>query len=628
MRKNNIYIRPIGEYKLCKYKIDNQSTYFIRFKMIRVNNTVEKRGAHVSIINKLLKDSFKKYFKEQKTRKQENKFKFRIYYHLFQKIKTKVNNEIKINYIDKKTTGQAFTNINNIKFPDSFIQYGFDMVDDIGIYKYDNLNYNLEGGTDDKNDCLYRSLKKGTFNNLINVYPSTFKKWLKIKRNDKIKIDDIGILEDKLKMNINIMDKKGEYIRKTEKYNITKHIIYDEEKQHFKYKANPFNKKTLLTIPYKTKLIFFQRKEGKIITYDGINLNYDDKINHNSKDTVYKKYDGLENIEEGFNEYMNNINILRKRSGIDLTLYRYSVNKYIKKELYLSGLNNVEFKPIEKLEEKILTSSNMSGFLYYDKSKGNMKVYDINSFYSSLLLDPHFLIPTGDPEYHKLTQKELIEMKFIQYGYYRCNIDIKNPKLIMLSDRLWKSYYELKRARELNYKIEMIEDNDYNFMSYSSSNRINSHIIFKKFIDKHYPYKQQYKNESYLFKSILNNAHGALCERQATYINTEEHDNLNVQDEYILNMFPDDAGNHHIKLGDKNYYMYPYGRIFSFLISYSRYQLSRLIEKYEKDIHRIHTDGFYINSEIDIPINDLIGGLKIEKEGYFFINGVNDIIKK
>ena len=71
-----------------------------------------------------------------------------------------------------------------------------------------------------------------------------------------------------------------------------------------------------------------------------------------------------------------------------------------------------------------------------------------------------------------------------------------------------------------------------------------------------------------------------------------------------------------------------FGRLKPFLLSMGRYIMSKLIEDdaLNGNIVKIHTDGFCVinnGEQNDYKINNKLGGLKIEKEGKYFIQNVN-----
>ncbi len=67
-------------------------------------------------------------------------------------------------------------------------------------------------------------------------------------------------------------------------------------------------------------------------------------------------------------------------------------------------------------------------------------------------------------------------MKYFEFGIYRVKIygDYRHFPL----NKEYYVHYDLERARELGYKIKLIEDGDANFLSYAGPNmRVNGTIF-------------------------------------------------------------------------------------------------------------------------------------------------------
>ena len=54
-----------------------------------------------------------------------------------------------------------------------------------------------------------------------------------------------------------------------------------------------------------------------------------------------------------------------------------------------------------------------------------------------------------------------------------------------------------------------------------------------------------------------------------------------------------------------------------------------MIQSFHEHVYRIHTDGFYVDSSIDIniPLSTALGGIKLEEQGHYTITSVNVITK-
>jgi hypothetical protein len=73
-----------------------------------------------------------------------------------------------------------------------------------------------------------------------------------------------------------------------------------------------------------------------------------------------------------------------------------------------------------------------------------------------------------------------------------------------------------------------------------------------------------------------------------------------------------------------------YARLKPFMLSMGRYIIGKDIEEdvFNNKIVKIHTDGFcVINGGKEYKTGEELGGLKIEKQGYYHIKNVNKMIE-
>jgi hypothetical protein len=119
---------------------------------------------------------------------------------------------------------------------------------------------------------------------------------------------------------------------------------------------------------------------------------------------------------------------------------------------------------------------------------------------------------------------------------------------------------------------------------------------------------------------MLNVLWGALCERTNIYLRDE--DGLQFTDDDDINIKTDYNQEDFFQVVKE--FKRPHARIGCFLTGYGRVHISKLIEPIVEDVYRIHTDGFYTTAEL--PTSNVLGELKLEKEGRFNIRGLNDII--
>ena len=105
------------------------------------------------------------------------------------------------------------------------------------------------GGYDDThNDCLFNAIKWALADKAVTLkkfpkYPVNFKKWLKIKDDDPIDYKDIPIIEDKIKVNINITGNvENGAIHSTKKWPLSVTVEFFKQKKngkgHYIFKHN------------------------------------------------------------------------------------------------------------------------------------------------------------------------------------------------------------------------------------------------------------------------------------------------------------------------------------------------------------------------------------------------------
>ena len=86
----------------------------------------------------------------------------------------------------------------------------------------------------------------------------------------------------------------------------------------------------------------------------------------------------------------------------------------------------------------------------------------------------------------KHTQEEFLKLTYYKYGIYKCivinNVDEKLNKLFRFNESNYYTHHDLTRAKELNFSIEMIEDNEANTLIYDKTDLICGNKVFTKYI--------------------------------------------------------------------------------------------------------------------------------------------------
>lgn len=288
-------------------------------------------------------------------------------------------------------------------------------------------------------------------------------------------------------------------------------------KQHHIYKSKT-SKQLLTYAEFKNKIaIYFcneykEIKKGELTKYQKEN-NYPHLYKSGIKASHFKtKEDLIKLIKKKHKKYKEDANQIRHI--IDVSRF----NNFQKASVYFAYCNGL--KPFHE-ETEPLTDRETKWIYYASKGAGlcqakigkykNVVSYDINSMYPYMMSIQYLKIPLKQGEFK--TFDELPE--FIPYGIYRANITRphKNHKSYFLfKDKLDFNFYtsiDLTVARQQGLNIELVKDGIENALIYGNDQRVNSHNIFKKFVDKLYKVKKQYKKNK-LIKLILNSLWGEL----------------------------------------------------------------------------------------------------------------------
>ncbi|MEM5804006.1 MAG: hypothetical protein QW350_04720 [Candidatus Aenigmatarchaeota archaeon] len=304
----------------------------------------------------------------------------------------------------------------------------------------------------------------------------------------------------------------------------------------------------------------------------------------------------------------------------------YEINKY------------VEAETVTPHEFLWISRTNLGGLMWAKKDyMGEGYEYDINSAYPSIYMRQNFLIPIKVGDFRTITKKEFEKMKssYFKYGIYKCKVIDADQRLFSINYNNFYTHFDLTRAKELGYKMELIDESP-NFLSYEGpGKKINGCHLFRQYVKEIIRMKNEHPELKDTLKKLLNSIWGVLCEKKKSKIIINENDDL----EYVFNMnevhsclpFDKNADSYILKkyvLDDP--YETPFARLGTFLVSKCRQELSRLIEPYIDSIVRIHTDGFISSKELplDNKLGDNIGELKKKYCNFIHVKNVNLIVDK
>lgn len=355
-----------------------------------------------------------------------------------------------------------------------------------------------------------------------------------------------------------------------------------------------FYKKKIIKIE-KGKLTEFQKQEN-------YNVHFYRTIIKKSK--YESKEEFISILKKKHNKYKKDANQIKHI--IDLSRFN-NINKAVIFYAYLKGIKKHydDFEPLTELETIFIENAKLGGMIQAKEGEyENVINYDVNSMYPYIMSLQYFKIPMKQGEFKILDE---LPTKFIPYGIYRAKITRpnKNHKSFFAFKKSDCSFYtsiDLTVAREQGLNIELVQDGKFNALLYGNDKRINSHNIFKKYVDKFYKLKcsKEYKNNK-LVKVILNILWGELVRKVYKYADLG----------YDIN----DEGNidgQKIKVSNIDF-EYRLARMKPFITAYGRQIMHKLLQDIPYDkVYRIHTDSILCDDSIKLPISDKLGGLKIE----------------
>lgn len=223
-------------------------------------------------------------------------------------------------------------------------------------------------------------------------------------------------------------------------------------------------------------------------------------------------------------------------------------------------------------------------------------------------------------------------MEFYKFGIYRCKI-IGECKYFVFNKNNYYTHVDLEVAKTCGLNVELVIDDQPNFLYYDKSCLTSGYHLFKQAISMLYDVKKKYP-DCKITKIILTWISGILGERH-----TKKHV-LKITDDFDFssydNLIMTQIDNNTTELNLIQYkgidtsdviFKHDYARCSPFLTSYGRREILNQIGKSNlKNVVRIQTDGWILSSEPDYIFGDEMGQIKFE--GFYRkirINNVNSI---
>ena len=497
-----------------------------------------------------------------------------------------------------------------------------------------------EGGADDMhNDCLFKCLLKFFRATKKYLDPVELKQHLKLNRDDKIPISMMADVEtfinDEERHPFAIfISGDAEYISPI-KTNKKIHVVLSNGH----YSVNEVKTIKSIRKNYEEKpIVMVDFVDGEYQAFDGEKCfviskqEYDDaRYKYLSSPFLLVNKDVIKDtreatcIEDAFFTYIEIADDLKTISNGKFNFYKTPTVKNMALNHFYELTKSIQPDEINNSEAEWINKASFHAITYWEKYKGDVHVYDINSRYPHIMQKSINHFPIKEGTWRTITK---IEDK-PEYGIYRCIItgpDIRPYKFFVFNPENYYTHLDIVVAREYGMIIILVDDGP-NFLHYSKDCLMSGSFLFKKYVEDLYPLKQEKCKGA---KLLLNILWGALTETKLFKQTTDPKDKFNLSGVQITRLQTDTHIRTHYTKHQEGLFRTNYGRIKPFVLAYARSQMFFSFRKWEPLVVRIHTDSLYLtNVPHDmLPPSNKLGCLKCEYEGHIEINGLNKVIKK
>lgn len=475
-----------------------------------------------------------------------------------------------------------------------------------------------KGGCDgERNNCLYVCLHKYLNSNLHKVWdkPSKLKKFLGIHKYEKVDIKLMDQIEEKLKVSINVT---GDYTH-TSTYESNQridlilrdgHYECNFVKPSFIKRRISYKERTILLYDYKSFEVYDGTKT-KILSKKLKGDIYDFKTDNILVNRTYES----KTIQEEYEKYINDAITLKRETKGLINLFKCGSVKNAALHLFERFTKHLKEEQLTPIESMWIYKSSFAALIFADQYEGEGYKYDIRSMYP-YLMNGMLQVPLKTGEFKTITQQMITKQNNIySFGIYRCRVYKSNDeninKLFRFNFNDYYTHISLNHANKLGLKIELTMDGQPNFLHYERNVCMLSHQLFDDYIKTLYPLKE--KNIP-LAKKILNMLWGALS--QVKYIKKivkkgDKHNIISDIDTLRLRPAYNEEGTKVEEIDNSTaFYKTPFARLCPFLIAKGRVVISDIMEPFIEKVVMCHTDGFIVNTKIDIKTGDKMGELK------------------
>lgn len=498
------------------------------------------------------------------------------------------------------------------------------------------------GGCDGEwNDCLWKCLRTA-YNGAEYLpkkieKPTQLKTMVGVKKADKIPVDKLGIIEDKLRIRINV---SGDYLRSsTASYEREVDLILSNEH----YTLKPMKNRSLLkgwTKNKQRKLLVWEKRDGnELVCYDGESerpLPREEFIELKNKpyssDHVLIPSNRGKSMQETYDDWFEVRNDLYTQTDGLINMQNFGKIKFAALWLFHNKSRSLrQPDPIEQDEAEWIMNASMGGLIWAEKETEleHGVDYDFTSMYPAIMASQMKRFPVKRGIFTQLD--EIPETK-VPYGIYRCIIH--RAEKARQVNRFFKfnpsNYYthtDIMAAQRLGLSVELM-DLECNALLYPSDRTVKGSIMFKPFVDYVFALKEKKVKGA---KQLINILWGALCEKR-TYMRDTSRGEVEIKDADITSIEPrgekeTDAVWVEFQKRDQCFAT-DYARIAPFITAYGRNTLSNVVSSHPQQVKAFHTDGFVTDGELQMskPLEKAgLGSLRVKHSGPCFIKNACSI---
>ena len=182
-------------------------------------------------------------------------------------------------------------------------------------------------------------------------------------------------------------------------------------------------------------------------------------------------------------------------------------------------------EPLDYIEAQWISDAMRGGLIWAENNwKGYGRQYDYTSLYPYLLMKYFFPIGKGefktvDSIYYNNNGK-----KFTYYGIFRAEVEYqkKMTAFFRYNSKNIYTHHDLTRAQDLELKVTMYFDHDYNALIYDSKKNCPGSVMFGAYVEMLFNIKMKGKLASHPAKRILNMLWGILYEKSHPIMKLEK----------------------------------------------------------------------------------------------------------